>query len=245
MIRVYLSESKYQDFRRWQKENCSSATPPPVNLKRKRKRVSEQVAPHVSIGRLQLPLRLFGTHKGKYMEVTLWWIDNEDGADRLGNKRSNTIVQVTLVPDSMRHLLGKFVATVTKSVNLLFDNTQSGWTAWKVKDVKPNLPLQRFRRKYGGPGFRNHPLLTTMHRDYLMSLCHDREKSYTNSICQVNNMIETVDKRLVIKWLDTTFDTRQEGEVHPASPNPLDRESPSILLPDPLCSFVGKQQTSQ
>jgi len=248
MFCIRMPESWNRAFRLWQKQkqkqNVAQVCSTPVKRKRKRDQsVSVETALDLPQKRLQLPLRLFGTHKGQYMELMLWWIDNEDGYERSGRKRSNTIVEIIQVPKSMQHLRGKFVGTVTKSVNLLFDNTQSGWTAWKVKDVQPNLPLQRFRCKYGGPGFKNHPLLSSIHRDFLMSLCHDREKCYSNDAEQVQKMVASVEKESMLEWLRTIAGSRLGAEDHLASPTAPFHESESVLMPDPLCAFEDTPHT--
>lgn len=130
----------------------------------------------------QLPMRVYCNFHGTRVEGIIYWIDNLDGEKNVPGRhmRSCSFIRMTRVPENQQHLLNQVISGLSKSVILLTNNTRSGWDVWRCAET--GMRMCEFQHSRQGRGFRQHPLATTLHRDWLASRCFDEGKrSYYNT----------------------------------------------------------------
>lgn len=129
----------------------------------------------------QLPMRVYTNFDHGRFEAVVYWVDNPDGGKSVENPnnpgkqmRSYSFIRITQTPPDKKDYLGRLFSSVSKSVNFIQGNTESGWDAWKDCETKQKISV--FRREKWGSGFLPHPGATTQHRDFLASHCWHRAK---------------------------------------------------------------------
>jgi hypothetical protein len=132
---------------------------------------------------MQLPLLLTADYYNQRFEAILLYIDDETGnrynshpnrRGRSGRQAHNhAFVMISSVPQGEQvttgtdysHLLGSIYDSPSAAAFAFQANSEPGWSAFKVKHT--GRPLSIYRIAKGGGGFRNHPAMTTVHRDLL------------------------------------------------------------------------------